>query len=245
MGSPAGQAAVDRVVRLAFECRSPAGMARTVVAIDGLGGAGKSTLAIRASRLLADAPIVHTDDFASWEITLEWWPRMIEQLLGPLSRGRPGRYQRYDWDDRSLAEWHEIEPGGVLILEGVGSSRREFRPHLAGSVWVKASRQERLRRGLERDGQDAGDLWHQWQAEEDQYLARDQPDEATDIIVDGEGGEPWPGRRGCLGHEVMQSWPDHQYEKAKPLTTAITISLLPPDTRTARGPALGRDLSIG
>jgi uridine kinase len=166
-------------------------MARTILAIDGCGGAGKSTLAIRVSRSLGDVPIIHTDDFASWETPLEWWPRLIEQLLGPLSTDSPGRFQRYDWDERRLAEWHDVAPGGLLILEGVGSSRFELRPYLAGAVWLRASRQQRLRRGLTRDGLDAEDLWRQWQAEEDEYVARDRPDQAADLVVDGEGGEPW------------------------------------------------------
>jgi uridine kinase len=168
-------------------------MASSVVAIDGLGGAGKSTLAIRASQVLSGTPIVHTDDFASWDVVLEWWPRLIEQVLAPFSKGLAARYQRYDWDHRRLAEWHEIAPGGLVILEGVGSSRRELRPYLAATVWVAASRPKRLRRGLDRDGQDARDLWAQWQAEEDRYLARDRPDQAADLVVSGEAGDPWPG----------------------------------------------------
>ena len=182
------------VVELTRRCEAPEGMGRVVVAIDGLGGAGKSTLAIRVSRALAGIPIVHTDDFATSDCLLGWGPRMIEQVLDPLADGRPARYQRYDWDERRLAEWHEIPPGGLLVLEGIASSRSELRPYLAAAVWVTASPEERLRRGLERDGTDALDRWRQWQADEEAYLARDRPDRFADLIVDGQGGEPWSER---------------------------------------------------
>ena len=132
-----------------------------VVAVDGFGGAGKSTL---ASQIIAELPgaIVHTDDFAAWDNPLDWWPRMIEQVLVPLSHNETARYQRYDWDDRQLAEWHEIEPGGLVVLEGVTSSRRAFRPYLSFAVWVETPRELRLARGIDRDGEGMRDAWLGW-----------------------------------------------------------------------------------
>jgi uridine kinase len=50
-------------------------MTTRVIAIDGPGGSGKSTLAENLSPALGHAPIIHTDDFASWDVPLEWWPR--------------------------------------------------------------------------------------------------------------------------------------------------------------------------
>jgi uridine kinase len=188
-----GAAAVDRALLLARDASAPLGMARVVLAIDGRSGAGKSTLAARVASRLGDAAVVHTDDFASWDNPLDWWPRLLEQVLHPLSEGLPARYQRYDWDLQQLAEWHELQPGGYLVIEGVSASRSEFRPYLAATVWVSATRDECLRRGLERDGHEALDQWLQWQAAEDEYIARDQPDRVADLIVSGEGGEPWPG----------------------------------------------------
>jgi uridine kinase len=50
---------------------SPAGLPVKVVAVDGHGGAGKSTLALELSELLG-AEIIHTDDFASPENPVYW-----------------------------------------------------------------------------------------------------------------------------------------------------------------------------
>ena len=42
-------------------------MTTKIIAIDGPGGAGKSSLAEQLSKELGNALILHTDDFASWE----------------------------------------------------------------------------------------------------------------------------------------------------------------------------------
>ena len=94
-----------------------------IIAIDGPGGAGKSSLAEQLSQHLGNASILHTDDFASWNNPLNWWPRLLEQVLEPLSHNERARYQRYDWSTRCLADWYEIEPAEYLLLEGVSSSR--------------------------------------------------------------------------------------------------------------------------
>jgi uridine kinase len=166
-------------------------MSTSILAIDGYGGAGKSTLAaLLVDELLAHGlrvDLVHIDDFASAGNPLDWWPRMIDQVLEPLRVGTPARYQRYDWDEQKLAEWHVIEPGGLLILEGVSASRDAFRPYLSLAVWVETAADERLRRGLERDGEHARDQWRRWMAEEVAWGEVERPWERADVVVPGVG----------------------------------------------------------
>src|SRR6266852_1203446 len=74
-----------------------------LVAIDGRGGSGKTVLADKLAQSRSDVSVVHTDDFAKprvrgWEST-----RFYKQVAEPLLAGRPGRYQRYDWDQDRLA----------------------------------------------------------------------------------------------------------------------------------------------
>jgi uridine kinase len=156
------------------------GMTTRVIAVDGFGGAGKSTLAASLGHR-----VIHTDDFSSWDNPIDWWPRLLEQVLQPLSRNQRARFQRYDWDAGALAEWHVIEPGGIVVVEGVTSSRSEFVPFLAGSIWVDAPRELRLERGLERDGAEAAALWHEWMAAEDEWASRDRARERAGLIVAG------------------------------------------------------------
>lgn len=169
--------------------RSPAKpmMTTRIVAIDGCAGAGKSTFASALAGVLEAAPIIPTDDFASWEIPLDWTPRFIEQVLLPLSRNEDVRYQRYDWVSRRLAEWITVVRQPYLLVEGVGSSRLDFAPYLTFSIWIDTDRDERLRRGLQRDGVEMTELWLRWMAEEDAYVAREAPGARADLVLRGDG----------------------------------------------------------
>ncbi|MBF6332160.1 uridine kinase family protein [Nocardia transvalensis] len=156
-----------------------------LVAVDGPAGAGKSTLAKRISDACGGR-VLPTDAFASWDNQFDWWPRLEIQVLEPLAEGRPARYQRYDWGSRELAEWHDITPGGVLILEGVSSARTAIRAWLSLAIWVETPRPTRLARGLARDGADALPLWQQWMTAEDAHFAREHTRDYADFIVSGE-----------------------------------------------------------
>lgn len=182
----AKEAMADELAEVVYKIRvaqAPGEMTTKVIAVDGPGGAGKSYLAERLSKELGDTPIVRTDDFASWDNPLNWCPRLVDQVLEPLSRNKVARYQRYDWDTKSLAEWHDVEPGEFLILDGVSASREAFRPYLAFSIWVETPRDERLRRGLERDGEQARDQWQEWMRQEDDYIEREHPEQRVDVVI--------------------------------------------------------------
>jgi hypothetical protein len=88
-----------------------------LVAIDGPGGAGKSLFADRLAGYLADAAILHTDDFASWDEPIDWWHRLEADVLDPMERGESVRYQAYDWVRRQLGEWRELRATEVVLLE--------------------------------------------------------------------------------------------------------------------------------
>jgi uridine kinase len=117
-----------------------------IIAIDGHGGAGKSTAAEKLAKEL-NAEILHTDDFASWNKPVDWWTRIIDEVF----------------------------------------ERKEFRPYLTYTIWVETPRELCLKRGLERDGQDKLELWRKWFAQEDEYIARDQPRQYADLEVSGAG----------------------------------------------------------
>ncbi|WP_228002025.1 uridine kinase family protein [Nocardia australiensis] len=155
-----------------------------LVAVDGPGGAGKSTYARRLADVCG-ARLVHTDDFASQDNPVGWWPRLEEQLLRPLAAERGGRYQRWDWNERALAEWHEVEPGGTLVLEGVSSARATVRDRLSFAIWIETPRAERLARGLARDGIETRHLWDEWMVAEDEHFEVDRTREHVDLIVSG------------------------------------------------------------
>jgi uridine kinase len=162
-------------------CRS----LRALVAIDGPGGAGKSTLAALLTSHLGDATVVPTDDFAASDDPLGWWRRMRDDVIEPIAEGRGARFRRRDFLSGQLLEWVTVPAARVTIVEGVSSSRREWSDRLCFRIWVETPREERLRRGLERDGVDARALWDGWMAAEDAFFAQDRPWERADAIVPG------------------------------------------------------------
>lgn len=110
---------------------------------------------------------------------------MKEQVIGPLAQGTEARWQRYDWEQRKLAEWHTLEPGGTVIIEGVTATRTEWRDQLSYGIWVECPRDIRLNRGLERDGQEALPQWENWMTAEDKYIANQNPQDHANLAVSG------------------------------------------------------------
>jgi uridine kinase len=175
---------LDGLVKAIRSSRPPANVEIRIVAVDGPGGAGKSSLANQIAREL-DAPIIHTDDFASWENPVDWWPELIARALEPLAAGKPACYRPTSWGGEERAPIR-IEPAPFVVLEGVTASRQAFRRYLAYSIWVETPRDLRLERGLERDGQQARARWEQWMEEEDRYIERERPAERADRILRGD-----------------------------------------------------------
>ncbi len=182
---------VCRFVDLATEIAAlPASCGPTrLVAVDGPGGAGKTTFARRLSASFAAppaVPVVHTDDFASFDNQFGWAPRLRAQLIEPLRRGEPARYQRYDWVEERFAEWHELPPSDVAIIEGVGAAQRRFADALALSVWIDTPPDVRLARGIARDGEELREFWQQWVVGEQAHFAADGTRARADLIVIGD-----------------------------------------------------------
>ena len=174
----------DDVAERLRSATAPPGVRTRIVAVDGPGGAGKSSLARRLAQEL-DAQVIHTDDFASWENPIDWWPDLLELALEPLAAGEPARFRPTSWGEEER-EPVQIEPGGIVILEGVSASREAFRPYLAYAIWIETPRDVRLRRGLERDGAQTLTQWEEWMADEDRYVERERPAEHADLVLPGD-----------------------------------------------------------
>ena len=156
-----------------------------LVCIDGPAGSGKTTLAARLAVEL-DAPTVHLDDlYEGWSGLDSVWARLEAQVLGPLAAGLPARWQRYDWDLASFAEWHDLPVPSALVLEGSGSARRALGGRASLVVFVEAPWAIRLERGLARDGIELTDEWHRWQANESRHFIEEHTRARADVVIDG------------------------------------------------------------
>lgn len=177
--------------QLVVDIRPKPGVVR-IVGVDGCGGAGKTTFASQLSAAAGNCPVVHTDDFATHDEPLGWGPRLVTEVLEPLSRRCAATFTAYDWVNRCPGETVTVAPADVVIVEGVSATRRAFRDYLALRVWVDADRATRLRRGVARDGEQLREFWDWWMAQEDAYVAEEQPELQADLVVDGNPPQ-WPG----------------------------------------------------
>ena len=177
---------IHSVVEAVSAAVAPSSVATRLIGIDGHGGSGKSTLAARLQSDL-DLQVVHTDDFASWDNPLDWWPLLLEQVLVPLAAGNDAAFQPTQWGDIK-PDPVVVQPGGLVVLEGVSATRLAFSPYLALKIWVETPRELCFQRGLARDGEGAREDWEQWLAAEDEYIAREQRKHHADIVFDGSTG---------------------------------------------------------
>ena len=174
-----------------------------VVAVDGRGGSGKTTLAERISRLRPGSVVVHTDDIAWWHSRFGWDDLMADGVLRPWRAGHDVRYQPPAWAPRGRTGYVEVPAGAPLVIvEGVGASRRELAGLIDTAVWVQSDFAEAQTRGLRRDMAQRPDLdeagalreWDEWMVEEVPFFLEDRPWQRADFVVrsavlDGEAVE--------------------------------------------------------
>jgi uridine kinase len=161
-----------------------------LVCIDGPGGSGKSSLGKACVDEAGEgARLVHMDDLYDGWAGLATVGNQLAALLGPLASGEPGCYRRFDWHRARFAETVVVDPGPLLVLEGVGSGFRAHADLCTLLVWVSAPSDLRLTRGLDRDGVQLREQWLQWRRDEEIHFAQDRTEERADILVDGTGIE--------------------------------------------------------
>lgn len=127
-----------------------------IIAIDGVAGAGKTTLANKISADLDGTQIVHMDDlYSGWvePFTQELSSRILNQILEPFSKSKLSKYNKYDWELKSFNGHRYILPTKYLILEGVGAAQQTFHKYLDIIIWIDFDAHEGFQRVLNRDGE--------------------------------------------------------------------------------------------
>jgi uridine kinase len=156
-----------------------------IIGIDGFSGSGKSDFARSLADEL-DATVINTDDLVpGWNGLRTSLDLLEEWILAPISQGQAASWQRFDWLQMHAAEWNEVAPTPVLIVEGCGVGHLKLSGFLSYLVWMNAPetlRSERLRDRLDWEMyQPFVDVW----AEQEKILrAGDDVAARADLVVE-------------------------------------------------------------
>lgn len=174
-------------IRTAIKAAPPRLGGVRLVAVDGPSGSGKSTFARRLTAGLGNAALVSTDDFATWDDPVAWWPRLVEGVLDQLAAGRPGGYRAVEWGGGipRPGPCRTVDVPEFLVLEGVSAGRASIRPLLSELIWCEhADQAERLERAVARDGEACRSHLVAWQLFEQGWFAVDRTRQYADHVVD-------------------------------------------------------------
>ncbi|GAA3606245.1 uridine kinase family protein [Microlunatus ginsengisoli] len=154
------------------------------VGVDGLGAAGKSTLAARIAAALPGSVLLPIDHFG--RAALRDWDRdlFVAQVVEPLLAGRPGRYRRWDLvADRGL-DWVDVPVGVPVVVEGVSSTDVRLPVPWDLRLWVDASEDVRRARIADRDPPELLARWAaDWWPSEQEYVDAQDPRTRADAVV--------------------------------------------------------------
>jgi len=189
------EAAGWRVVKLADVvrrlCEKAVSGRPLVVAVDGRGGAGKSTLAGRLREAVPGSEVVHTDDIAWNHACFDWAGLMAENVLKPLHRGEAVAFRPPAWVEHERSGVIRVGAGAEVVwVEGTGIIREELAGWVDASVWVQGDLDEQERRLVARDGDSAEQRRHvaAWLEEELPFMLRERPWERATVVVAGTSG---------------------------------------------------------
>ncbi|SET72139.1 uridine kinase family protein [Geodermatophilus poikilotrophus] len=165
----------------------PVGRPR-IVAVDGRGGAGKSTLVELLRAHVPRSAVVHTDDVAWHHAYFDWAGLLAESVLLPLRRGEAVDYRPRAWEKRRRPGSIDV-PGGLdtVWVEGTGVLRQQLRPLLDASIWIQVDHVTAAQRLLDRDGAAPEQLRlvEDWAREEKPFLRREEPWTHATVVVAG------------------------------------------------------------
>lgn len=160
-----------------------------ILLIDGRSGTGKTSYARDLAAADPSWSVLHLDEiYPGWD------------GLDAASTALPGilqsrRWQSWDWEHDRPGSWHAL-PDGNLIVEGVGAISRASRALADRAIWLEASDDVRKDRALTRDGDMFAPHWDRWASQEEALIARENPRELADEIIDTTHSWPLGGREG-------------------------------------------------
>ena len=161
-----------------------------IITIDGVAGAGKTTLAkflAEEFKHRSSLQVVHMDDlYEGWGDPLG---AQFSTKLQHIARAHRGGYSfettSYDWEKSRPGAALVISPVDVLILEGVGSGQRSIREFVERKIWIDLEPTVGLRRVLVRDGQGIEEEMVRFMEEQRTHFSEEGTREAAEFHLNG------------------------------------------------------------
>lgn len=182
-----------------------------IIGVDGLGGAGKSTL-VNSLKLQLQSEnyysyVLHIDDFIHpkhirYDLTKEEWDcyynvqwrydYLVKEILFPIKSGEiiDKQVEIYNRkNDEYFNQRVNLVHGSVLILEGIFLQRKELKDYLDFIIYLDVPQEVRLSRVLARDGYIGGleDIKRKYEKRyfpaEEKYILEYSPIETADFVL--------------------------------------------------------------
>jgi len=161
-----------------------------IIAVDGYGGSGKSTLCKELTKLIPDSMTIQTDDFIKYphapnDFEHDW--TAIENIvLKKLKTASEVTTATYDWNSLGpKAETQDVKH--IVLIDGIGLLEEKYLHYYDVKIWIDCPYETALDRGKKRDkeeqGSDHDELWDTvWGPGSKLYFDRAHPDTKADIL---------------------------------------------------------------
>ena len=165
-----------------------------IIAVDGRGGSGKTTLTTALAAAVPGAQAFHLDDLI-WNEPLYDWDQLYVDTLTQLRRAGSLDLVPDKWREHGREGSIRIPADSPLVLvEGTGAGLAAVRSLIDAHVWVQTGDDVAERRGIKRDiaegvngdAEESVRFWHWWMAGERLFFAKDRPWRRADVIVSGD-----------------------------------------------------------
>lgn len=167
---------------------------KIIIAIDGYGGSGKTSIAKEITRL-GNFNIISIDDFPCYESeylfhslgtqTRISTDRIIRKVITPHLRDKVIKFIPTNWWKHEKQKNEKtFKPNNLLIIEGCYSSLPAINKYVDFTIWIESCRSKTLERVIARDGIDARQHWlNIYYPNEHKYVAKYKPKEKADLVI--------------------------------------------------------------
>lgn len=160
-----------------------------LVAIDGNGGCGKTTLSRIIKNSVSSVNVIRRDLYPSPHSKDQSFDAkyLRKEILLPLKKGVNVSPQIYHWPKKKFVQGGEIPAKGVIILEGTLSMHKDLIDLYDYKIWIECPFERGMKRALKRDNNAYKDKWiNEWIPRMKQYIKTQNPVTKADIVIDYE-----------------------------------------------------------